>query len=299
MNEKERSKDEIVKKILEIEKSEQELKKRKHLLQKQKPWYTSASNIIGLLTIIITISIAIFSFIANEERLEMECLYSQAEPFTNISPNISNKVTVLFEGSSTDNIGRVRFKLSNNGTRAIKKSDFSDGPIQFKLNGTLEGTESDSLGYVPLLLDVVKLQNANQRNDIIEIKSTNEKSIFTYLPSLLNPGDEVELEALVSNITDLSVGIEGNIADGSFIASKQYEQRTKSTYLLLGDSIIRLLGAKWIAITLLIVFFLLSLLKSFAAFDSFEHNLVDYTFGTLFISIDLSFLASIISVAMN
>jgi hypothetical protein len=291
--------EEILNKILEIQKKEDELKKRKHILQKQKPWYTQAPNIIGLLTIIITVGIAVFSFISNEEKIVLECVYSAGEPFTNISPNITTKVKVLYEDAPTENIGKVKFKLTNKGTKAIKKSDFEDGPIEFVLKGVSQPNLNDTIVAIPLLLDVIKLKNAGQKNDLIKINSKDEVAKFTYLPSLINPNETVELEALLSNINTTNITINGNIADGTFTVVKQYEEEKKSNFLTLGQSIIDILGAKWIALIILIVFFLLSLLKSLAAFDGFDKSLIDYTFGTLFITIDLSFLAMIISVIMN
>ncbi len=296
---KKNSKDEILNKILEIRKKEEELKKRKHILQSKRPWYTQATNIIGVITIILTLSIAIFSFISNEEKLELVCTYSEAEPFTNISPNLSNNISVLFNNSKTENIGKIKFILTNNGTKSIKKSDFVDGPIEFSIKSNYSKIENDSLKTIPLLLDVVKIKNAGQRNDVINITSRDGNTNFNYLPSLINPNESVELDALISNINNLSISIKGNIADGNFNVIKQYEKVKKSNFLMLGEYLIKFLGAKWIAITIFIIFFLLSLLKSIVSMEDFEHSLLDYTFGTLFIAIDIFFLAIIISVASN
>lgn len=251
------------------------------------------------MTIIITVAIAIFTFTVNEEKIVLECIYSSGEPFTNISPNISNKVKVLYDNSPTENIGKVKFKLINKGTRALKKSDFEDGPIEFLIKETKLPYINDTIQKIPLLLDVIKLTNAGQKNDILKIDSKKEIAKFTYLPSLINPNEIVELEALLSNINISAITINGNIADGTFKVSKQYEEVKKSKFLILGQSIIDILGAKWIALIILIVFFLLSLLKSIVAFEGFDHSLIDYTFAILFISIDLSFLAMIIAVIMN
>lgn len=300
MAEKEKfQKDEILKKILEIRKKEEELKKRKHILQSKRPWYTQAPNIIGVITIILTISIAIFSFISNDEKLELICTYSEAEPFTNISPNLTNNISVLFNNSKTENIGKIKFIITNTGTKAIKKSDFVDGPIEINIKSNSSKNTNDSIMKIPLLLDVVKIKNAGQRNDVIKIKSINQNAKFNYLPSLMNPNESVEIDALISNIDNLSILIKGNIADGNFNIIKQYEKVKKSNFLLLGEYLIKFLGAKWIAITIFVIFFLLSLLKSIASLEGFEHDLLDYTFGALFIAIDLFFIAMIISIASN
>jgi hypothetical protein len=294
-----RSREDIINKIQEIQKKEDELKKRKLILQRQKPWYTQASNIIGLITIIITITIAAFSFIANEETILIDCEYSEAEPFTNISPSISNNVTVLFNNSKTENIGKIKFRLTNNGTKSIKKDNFVDGPIEFNLYSKTTNKLNDSIVDVPLLLDVVKVRNANQRNDLIKIITINEGAKFTYLPSLINPGESVELEALLSNISEIKIKVNGNIADGTFKVIKQSEAVKKTKFEMLGQNIVDILGAKWIALIILIIFFLLSLLKTIVTFEGFETNLVDITFALIFFSIDLTFLALIIAVIMS
>ena len=296
---KKQNNDELISKIVEIKKKEEELRKRKQILLNKKPWYKQASNIIGVLTIILTISIAIFSFISNDEKLEINCTYSEAEPFTNISPNLTNKISVSFNNSRAENIGKIKFVITNNGTKAIKKNDFVDGPIEFQIKSNFIEEQNDSLKKIPLLLDVVKIKNADQRNDVIKIKSNGKISKFTYLPSLINSNESVELDALISNIDNLSISISGNIADGNFNVIQQFEKIKKSNFLLVGENIINLVGAKWIAISIFVIFFLLSLLKSLLVLEDFDHGLLNYTFGILFISIDLFFIAMVISITNN
>ncbi|NQU68472.1 MAG: hypothetical protein HQ510_11060 [Candidatus Marinimicrobia bacterium] len=61
MSSNKKNENDLVRKFLELDKQENEIKQRRAILRKQKAWYLNPSNIIGILTIIVTISITVFT----------------------------------------------------------------------------------------------------------------------------------------------------------------------------------------------------------------------------------------------
>lgn len=56
--------------LKEINEREKQPKRRKALIQSQKPWYQNPTNTIGLLTIATTIAITLFSLFYNSKKIE-------------------------------------------------------------------------------------------------------------------------------------------------------------------------------------------------------------------------------------
>jgi hypothetical protein len=283
--------EELLNKLNEIDQQQRVLKKRKLILQRQKPWYSNPTNIIGIFTILVTIGIFLISFIKNNDRLELTIKYSDPKPLTNFNPNLQNKISVKFDGTPANNIGKITINLTNTGTKALKKEDFSDGPIDFYLQHNSMSFESDTSKEIPFLLDIVYIRKANQKNDVLKIVSQKKNASFTYLPSLINKNETVELEVYLSDVNYVNTKITGNISNGKLLTEKITEIKEVSIFSSLIGDIINLFGTKWLAITVIVVMMLLSLLKSLLSIiENFEKNAVDIFFGTLFIVFDLVFL---------
>lgn len=292
--------EQLYKKITNLHNEEKELRRQKYLLQKQQPWYQQPSNVIGILAIIITIIFSVYSIFNGSEKLELTCIYSDPKPLTNFSPALQEKIAVTFENIPTSNIGKIYFKLINTGNRGLKKDDFVDGPIDFIIQSKSKFNNIDSIKTVPFLLDIKIINNSKQKNDILKLDSKDKNGHFSYLPSLINKNDIVEFEVYISDINNVKISIQGNIANGKIISQKFEGKKDKNNFLKVGDILIDLFGSKWAAILILLVVFLLSLLKSLLAMaDNFERNLLDITFGTLFIAIDGLFIMLIISIMLN
>lgn len=299
-NKEQKLNEERIKKIIALQNEEKEIKRQKYLLQRQQPWYTQPSNVIGILAIIITIIFSLYSIFKSSEKLELTCVYSDPKPLTNFSPTLQEKIAVTFEGIPTSNIGKITFKLTNTGTKGLRKDDFIDGPIEFNIQSENKFERIDSIKKVPFLLDIKTINNSKQRNDILRLNSKNRNAKFTYLPSLINKNDIVELDVYISDINNVKILIQGNIANGKIITEKFTEKKDKSDFLKLGDYLINLFGSKWAAILITLVFFLLSVLKSLLAIlENFEKNLLDITLGTSFVFMDILFIILIISISMN
>lgn len=292
--------EERLKKLIALQNEEKEIKRQKYLLQRQQPWYTQPSNVIGILAIIITVIFSLYSIFKSSEKLELTCVYSDPKPLTNFSPALQEKIAVTFEGIPTSNIGKITFKLTNTGTKGLRKDDFVDGPIEFNIQSKNKFERVDSIKIVPFLLDIKTINNSKQRNDILRLNSKNSNAKFTYLPSLINKNDVVEFDVYISDINNVKISIQGNIANGKIITEKFTEKKDKSDFLKPGDYVINLFGSKWAAILITFFFFLLSLLKSLLAIsENFEKNVTDITFGILFIFMDLLLIVLIISIIMN
>lgn len=294
------NKEEIIQKLLDLQNKEKELKRRKFILQKQQPWYQQPTNVIGVLAIIVTVTISIFSILRSSEKLELTCIYADPKPLTNFSPTLQEKIAVTFKGAQTSNIGKINIKLKNTGTKGLKKDDFVDGPIEFMIQSGNKFGVDDSLKIIPFLLDIVTINNSKQRSDILKVKSTDKNANFSYLPSLINKNDIVEFDVYISDINNVKISIEGNISNGKIISERYTEETEKSTFLQVGSTVISVFGTKWIALLVIFLILILSALKSLLAIsENFEKNVLDITFGTLFVIIDLLFLVIFISVIMN
>jgi len=147
---------------------------------------------------------------------------------------------------------------------------------------------------VPYLLDIVVLKNSNQKSDVLKINSTNYESEFSYMPSLLNQTQSVEIEVYLSDITNAQLDISGNLIDGNIkmIESNGVTERKPLSNLF--DNLIYVLGAKWLAILIFTILFLLSVLKSIAAVSEGVDEPLEYIFAFLFFTIDILFLLILI-----
>jgi hypothetical protein len=293
---KNKSKLEYLKMLRELDESEKQLKKRRALIQSQRPWYTNPTNIIGIATILVTVFISLFSILSNSKKLELTCTYSAPKPLTSFSSKIQENISINYKENSVSNIGKINVSITNTGTEGLTREYFADGPIEFDIiNNDL--VSQDSLKTLPFLLDIAVLDNANQRNDILKIISSDCNSKFTYLPSLINPGDKVEFELYISDINNVKTNIEGNISNGELILIEEFAVVKRSNFQFLCQSIVGLFGLKWIPIVILVVMLLLMILRSFFMIDeAFEVNVVDVIFGALFIISDLVILILIIGV---
>lgn len=293
-------KDERFKKLIELQNEEKEIRRQRNILQRQQPWYVQPSNVIAVLAIVITIFFSLYSIFKSTEKLELTCVYSDPKPLTNFSPALQDKIALTFAGIPASNIGKITFKLTNTGTRGLRKDDFVDGPIDFKIQSSYRPNKIDSTYTVPFLLDIRTISNSKQKNDILKLNSKDRNARFSYLPSLINKNDVVEFEVYISDINNVKISVEGNIANGKIISEKYAEKVDKSNFIKAGELIINIFGSKWGAFLITLVLFLLSLLKSLIIMSEiFQGDKIDIIFGTFFIFIDCLFIILMVSIAIN
>lgn len=226
--------------------------------QRQKAWY-QPMTIVSLISLLLML-IPILTPFVNREKVELGYAYTDVQPLTNFSADVQDDVQVFFRDKPANNIGKINVKIKNTGRKELKSDDFPDGPIRFDIkrsNYFEYGTDSLG-GNTPFLLDVVLRNNSGQKSDKISpLISIGANAHFTYMPSLLNSNETVDLEIYVSETEGVTTDISGKVANGKIIPlpadiKSQYENY--GTFKRLGYSIAALIGDKaWWALLLLFI----------------------------------------------
>jgi len=244
--------DEFKNELDAIREQELKLRRQKAEILKDQPWYKRPQNIIAIFSVVLPILITIGIKVFEKDTKELAVYYSQPENLILEEAISEDKLSVFYDSSEVKNISQIRIKIVNTGNQCLKSKDFSDGPILFRLNNNRIGTES--MKQIPFLLDVLKINDAEQQNSKINIISSYEKSSFSYLPSLLNSGDAVELMVLLSNRPEITLESFGKIENGILKKVEDienFEKQTKFSSLIQGVQ--SFFGRKWLAIVFLII----------------------------------------------
>jgi hypothetical protein len=210
--------------VRELREREMLLKKEREQLIYRAPWYTRSQNILAILTIIIPILVSIIFKLAEKDKKELTIESYEVEKLILSNELYKNELSIKYDSLSIINVSSSRITITNTGDRPITNMDFVDGPLKFILKNKSNSGEAKT----PLLLNIIKVSDANQQNSQIEILERHPDCTFTYLPSLLNHGDRIELSVLLANEPQVEVNWVGKITDGEiqFRLSKKESNQT-------------------------------------------------------------------------
>lgn len=277
--------------IEEIEKQQLYLKRQREILLREKPWYKRPTSIISIIAILVSITLFILNTYISHQNKELTITYTNPSSLVLFTGSIKSKARIVYEQKKISDMSRSVIAIKNTGTKAIQLDDFKDGPIVFRIiYSNNENYEKTDTGSVPPLLDIVNKNGAGQKLSVLQISSRMKPSVFTYLPSLLNPGEVVELEIYTSTQSEFSITAEGKISDGNIVFQGRIEagstHPTPSNYkdmFLVGLN--GLLGAKWITILISMILFIISLFLSIIFWseliepsDFIEYVIASFTF---------------------
>ncbi|WP_396637384.1 hypothetical protein [Maribacter sp. R77961] len=197
-------------KLEDLKERSNKIRMERERILSSKPWYSRPQNIIAVLAILIPItSTILFNFFQSEKK-QLEIQYNIPQKLLDNNDQLKSSVSIQYDSLNINNISSIIVRISNTGDIPIKKSDFIDGPIRFNITDNFKKKNNDVF-----ILDILKINDANQQNSEIELIESNGKGVFTYLPSLLNPNDEVIMNVLVSNEPTVNILISGKIEKGT------------------------------------------------------------------------------------
>lgn len=283
---------ERVKRLEEIEQREHFLRREKLRLQREKPWYRKPQNLIAVFGVLFPIIVSILINQSSETKKELTVEYSEIEPLIVESSSFGNNVSIKYDSTDINNISRVKLKIFNSGTLDVEKNDFVDGALKITLKSNLPNEELK-------LFKISKKNNAGQQNAILEFESLNEESSFTYLPSLLNKGDEVVLDLYLIDPVSFNFEIKGKIKEGNIIGPLLLKNDDiKLGYKTFVLSINSFFKYKWLTIAVLMILFIItgiSALFIFAMGEEIEAPAFTITIGTVISLVAILVLAIVIS----
>lgn len=231
------------------------LRKERQKLTSEKPWFRKPEIMVAVLGIIIPIIASyIISFSANDTKL-LTVSNSNFEPIISKSNNLHSNLVISYDSLAVNNISKLTVKIKNSGNVSLVKSDFIDGPINFQINFDKSNPST--------ILQVKKKSDANQQSSKLEFKNYVNRSNIIYLPSLLNSGDEVVIEAFFLNTPNADFSIVGKLLNGeikgpNLIAIKDSPLGYKTLIL----SINSIFSYKWLTIFVFIFLFMSTALSS-------------------------------------
>jgi hypothetical protein len=179
------------------------------------PWYKRLDLWLGILGVLVAVSIPLYiAFSASQEQRHLTLGYQGPVPWLTLEGNQGSNedLGIIFGGSPVDTLGRLVISIQNTGTGGITSDMFPGGPLNFEIIGTGNNSTEE-----PLLLRIVDVSPRPQRAAELTIIGRNNPSSFTYKPGLINEGNSVHLEVLLSTITDVVVKANGVIVDGDIL----------------------------------------------------------------------------------
>lgn len=251
---------ERVQRLRELEERELYLRKEKSRLIKEKPWYKKPQNIIAIIAILLPIVASILISAYSEDKKEITVEYFEIEPLIVESSNFGNKVSIKYDSTEIKNISRVKFRIFNSGDLDIEKNDFIDGSLNISFSPKVKND-------VINIYKVLKIDDAGQQNSILEFEPFNKKSSFSYLPSLMNKGDVVIIDAYLIDPSNYSITIKGKIRNGE-IKGPEFSKADKlelgyKTFILSTHSFF---NNKWLLTTVFALIFMLTGISSIYIF---------------------------------
>ncbi len=291
-NPRKQSESEVQARLKELEQRSIEVKRDREALSKASPWYRQPSNLIGIVAILISTFLAIFTIWSASKEKRLTFSYSPPSSLLFLTPAVKSKSLCTFDGKPVTELGRSVIRLVNAGTEPIDSSDFKDeGPLTIYITKENQ-TPGDQL---PLLLDVVVKDNAGQKAAKLDIISRENRAAFTYQPSLLNPDEIVELEVYTSSVTGLNISIDGKLMGGnlsnlgtardipaSAVSEVNWSNIINSLNQRLGGKTVTLLI---LAISFVLLSFLLVALKNSAVVIFYWYEKVAVGINLLFIAV--------------
>lgn len=247
------------KRLKEINDLENQLRHERTQLLRERAWYTKPSSWIGIFAIIVSILIFTLNHFISQEKTQLTVSYDEPRTLVFLTTSVRSRAKLLFDDKPVENIYRATMHISNTGTMAIDREHFKDGPIKFTVSESEKEEGVSDRSGIPLLLDIVKASGAGQQHDVLQISSSHEPVEFTYLPSLLNPGESVELDIYLSKASRYKLSCQGKLLDGDIalvsIADTMLEKAETGPIKAFGSAILNLFGSKWLSVIILVIAF--------------------------------------------
>ncbi|ABQ03722.1 hypothetical protein [Flavobacterium johnsoniae] len=242
-------------KIRDILGKEAYLRRERQKLISEKPWYKKPEIIIAIFGVIFPILASYFITSYESDRKELTVLNSNFEPIISESSNFQGNLVISYDSAAVNNISKLTIKLKNTGNVSLVKSDFLDGPVNFQII-----YDKNNLSTI---LQVRKKSDANQQNSELSYKNGKAKSSVIYLPSLLNKGDEVLIEAYFLNTPNARFNVVGKLLNGDIKDTRPIDSKdTKIGYRTFILSINSFFGYKWLTVFICIILFISTSLSS-------------------------------------
>ncbi len=242
-----------------ITEREDVLRQEKNRLLREKEWYKKPQNIIALLGIILPILVTIFFALLKNDTKQLSIYYQKPESLISYTDNMKGNLYVRYDSTVISNISKFSIRIINSGVVAITKDDFIDTPLLFRIKS------KDNKEFK--LLKVTKRDDAKQQNSKLTVQSSAQGNDISYLPNLLNPGDEVILDVFLANSPDILFESYGKIKEGQvlgpLIEDKAEFTLGFKTFVLSFNTFFTF---RWISVSILIVFFVLTSLSSLFQF---------------------------------
>lgn len=218
-----------------------------------KPWFKKTEIRVALFGVIAPFIITYLINVFDKDQKEISITYTAVDPIISESNEITNNLVINYDSTSVENISKVILKIKNTGTLCLTKNDFVDGPININIK-YLNGVKS-------VILQLIEKENANQQNSKLTYNNSKTSSQIIYTPSLLNPKDEVIIEAYILNTPNITITSKGKILDGNIFGPKPIEiKENKIGYKSFVLSWSSFFGNKWISILIdIILFFFMAL----------------------------------------
>ncbi len=194
--------------------------------------------------------LATFIYTITQENIkELSVYYSESEKLITRENNQYEKIKVYYDNSLVQNISILHLLIVNTGDYSITKDDFFDSPIHFEISNRDEVKRNN----LPNILDVMLINDANQRNSILFFD--DGQNSFSYMPSLLNKGEEVQIDILMPDNPNYDLKCIGKLKDGRPINLKSLDDIMKpSRFEMFIQGIQELFLFKWISVLISIVF---------------------------------------------
>ncbi|WP_298306263.1 hypothetical protein [Flavobacterium sp.] len=216
--------------------------------QTSKPFFKRIEVKVALISAILPFLITYLINYFDNDKKELTISYTQPEKMISEIDGISNELSIMYDSSSVKNISKLILKIKNTGTVCLTKKDFVDGPINLYL--------TNKSGAQNVILQVIEREDANQQNSHLTFKnSKSSTSQIIYSPSLLNSNDEIVIESYILNSPDIRISTKGKIMDGQIFGPNAIAiKENKMGYKSLIISLTSLLGSKWLAILIELLF---------------------------------------------
>lgn len=257
--------------LREIEKQESLLRDERVRLLQERPWYKKLTTWFGIFAVTVPILLFTLNYFISQQKTQLTISYDEPRTLVFLTASVRSRAELLFDNKPIENIWRARVYIKNTGTMSIDSGYFKDGPIKFTISISKKEKDDLDKSGIPLILDVVKISEAGQKQDILKIAPPHEPAEFTYMPSLLNPGESVELEIYLSEISNYKLSCQAKLANGKIALvsitdtiSKKLETKP---YKVFGGAIINLFGSKWLSIVILVIALAMSSLMSLVLYS--------------------------------
>ncbi len=177
-------------------------------------WARKPELILSLLNVLVAVAAIVIPQLSSDIR-ELSFSYSKPVTIASLTPAVEPNATITFNGIPIRSLNITTVYLKNTGNKGFEAADFKDGPLKlsvFPLKPIKKGRNNHAL----FLLYTVSRKTAGQSKDKLEFKSGSASAVITYVPSVLNKGDTVELELYTSSPEPLQISPQVKILNCGF-----------------------------------------------------------------------------------